>query len=147
MQHKHKHLKRGVNERDMDEEVHDFVKDNVPGTEWPRAEHAYADNGQMNIYAQGKKHHKHHKKDVAERDMDEEVHGFVEDNVPGTPWGRAATPYGYNGNMNMYNQVHHKKHKNYNPFIAERKMDEEVHGFVTDAINNPLGVSRKDEAY
>lgn len=146
-QHKHKHHKKGVHERNMDEEVHDFVKDNVPGTEWPRSEVDPGYNGNMNMYAQHKKHHRHQARDVAERDMDEEVHGFVEDNVPGTPWGRASTPYGNNGNMNVYGQVHHKKHHKFNPFIAERKMDEEVHGFVTDAINNPLGVSRKDEAY
>jgi len=46
-------------------------------------------------------------------------------------------------------QHKHKKHSKFphNPFIAERGMDEEVHGFVEDAINNPLGPIRNDEAY
>ena len=43
-------------------------------------------NGQANIwneYSQKHHHKKHHKKpDVAERGMDEEVHGFVTDSLP-----------------------------------------------------------------
>jgi hypothetical protein len=46
------------------------------------------------------KHHRH--RDINERKMDEEVHGFSADNVPGTPYERQPVPYGNNGNLNMY---------------------------------------------
>lgn len=127
----------------MDDEVHEFASDNVPGTAYPRRDTEYGDNGLMNMYAQHK--HRHHKRDIAERAMDEEVHGFASDNVRGIAWGRSEVPYGDNGMMNVYSQQ--KKNKHFNPFIAERKMDEDVHGFVSDAINNPLGPSRNDEPY
>ena len=47
-----------------------------------------------------KKHHKkHHKKpDVAERNMDEEVHGFVSDSLPPlTEWEHTKSPFIPNG--------------------------------------------------
>jgi len=53
-------------------------------------------------------------RDVAERAMDEEVHGFVADNVPGTAWERQPVPYGENGNLNKYpptkKSLHQKHH-------------------------------------
>ena len=95
--------------------------------------------------------HKHRAKDINEREMDEEVHDFAEDNVKGISGIRQEThPYGDNGQLNMYAQHKHKKHSkgdNHHPFIGERKYDEDVQGFVVDAINNPLGVERNDEPY
>jgi hypothetical protein len=105
---------------------------------------ANPDKANNNAFMQHK--HRHHKKDIAERAMDEEVHDFAADNVPGTAWDRRDTSYGDNGLMNMYAQHRHQK-KGVNPFIAERNMDEEVHGFVSDAINNPLAPTRNDEPY
>ena len=76
---------------------------------------------------------------------------FAEDQVRGISGIRQKThPYGDNGQLNMYAQHKHKKHSkgdNHHPFIGERKYDEDVQGFVVDAINNPLGVERNDEAY
>jgi len=42
------------------------------------------------------KHHKH--RDIAERKMEEEVHGFAADNVPGTAYERNQVNPGLNGN-------------------------------------------------
>ena len=157
--HKHQHHKKAkdiekyIAERAMDEEVNGFAEEQVRGISRERKDDfAYDYNGVNNMYAQSHHKHKHHKhaKDIAERAMDEEVHGFASDNVRGIAWGRQEDfPYGNNGNLNMYSQHKHKKHSKFphNPFIAERGMDEEVHGFVEDAINNPLGPIRNDEAY
>ena len=46
MQHSHKHRAKDINEREMDEEVHDFAEDNVRGISGIRQEtHPYGDNG------------------------------------------------------------------------------------------------------
>ena len=75
----------------MDEEVHGFVNENVPPiNEWKRGSDPFVPNGSDESAFEGsaftakkhnKKHHKkHNKRDVAERGMDEEVHGFVKEN-------------------------------------------------------------------
>ena len=89
MQHSHKHRAKDIAERAMDEEVHDFAEDNTRGIMGIRQEAMpYGDNGNLNMYAQHKHKHHKHAKDIAERAMDEEVHGFASDNVRGIPWGR-----------------------------------------------------------
>jgi len=79
----------------MEEEVHGFAADNVPGIPYDRTETKYGNNGNLNTYAVQKEikkkslHQKHHRhRDIAERKMDEEVHGFASDNVPGTAYAR-----------------------------------------------------------
>jgi hypothetical protein len=92
--HHKKQLKRpDVAERNMDEEVHGFVKEAIPPLNTSvRSGDAFVPNGSDASAFDGaatdgpafasKKHHKrHHKRDVAERGMDEEVHGFVKENV------------------------------------------------------------------
>ena len=65
--------------------------------------------------------------------MDEEVHGFAADNVPGTAWDRRDTTYGNNGNLNMYSQHKHKKHQKW---VAERQMDPYVYDFVAPEVDS-----------
>ena len=83
----------------------------------------------------------HHKRDIAERKMDEEVHGFAADNVPGIPHERSPLAPGYNGNRDVWPEpkpkkksLHQKHHRHSKRDIAERKMDEEVHGFSADNV-------------
>jgi hypothetical protein len=92
-------------------------------------------------FNQNKHHRKHHKKDVAERGMDEEVHGFVWHALPPlNTFERSKDPFVPNGSDPSafdgaaFNQKrhHHKHHKR--PDVAERNMDEEVHGFVADSL-------------
>ena len=107
-------------------------------------------NGWKNEYGQKphRHHHKHHHKDVAERNMDEEVHGFTAEYTPGTPNARSDQAYQPNGNKNVYpttSSLH--QHKHHKKDVAERGMDEEVHGFVNEAIP-PINVrKRNEEAY
>jgi len=94
----------------------------------------------------------HNKKDINERKMDEEVHGFSADNVQPYPNDRSSVNPGYNGNENVYppqkfkkgkksfHQKHHKKRD-----IAERNMDEEVHGFASDNVM-PYAWNREETA-
>jgi hypothetical protein len=101
----------------MEEDVHGFAADNVPGIPLERQPVSYGNNGNLNKYPKKslhQKHHRHQMRDVAERAMDEEVHGFVADNVPGTAWERQPVPYGENGNLNKYpptkKSLHQKHH-------------------------------------
>ena len=133
----------------MDEEVHGFVKEAIPPLNTRvRSDEPFVPNGSDPSAHEGaafnqKKHHrKHHKKpDVAERGMDEEVHGFVTDALPPLNTRvRSTMPFVPNGSDPSafegaaFNQKkHHRKHHK-RPDVAERGMDEEVHGFVTDAL-------------
>jgi len=89
-------------------------------------------------FAEGRRHHKHHKRpDVAERGMDEEVHGFVKEYTPPLKeWVRSEDPFVPNGSdpsaIDPSFAEHHKKHRKKD--VAERGMDEEVHGFVSDTL-------------
>jgi uncharacterized protein involved in copper resistance len=102
--------------------------------------------------AQKKHHKKHHKRpDVAERGMDEEVHGFVKEAIPPLNTRvKSEDPFVPNGSdasahegAAFSEKKHHKKH-NKRPDVAERGMDEEVHGFVKEAIP-PLNTRVKSE--
>ena len=74
----------------MDPDVYHFVSDNLPPlTVNQRADVAYENNGYKNVYpAFSQRKHQHRTRDlethdvIAERGMDEEVHGFVEDALP-----------------------------------------------------------------
>ena len=143
-----------VAERNMDGKVYGFVsgQDEVtPLHAWEngvRSKEGYAPNGSASnafkgsAFSERKHHHKHHKRpDIAERGMDEEVHGFCTDalpplntrvrsNMPFIPNGSDAKAF--EGSAFSERKHHHKHHKR--PDIAERGMDEEVHGFCTDAL-------------
>ena len=97
-----------------------------------------------------KKHHKKKSKkpDVAERGMDEEVHGFVKEAIPPLNTRvRSDEPFVPNGSdpsahegaafsEKKHHKKHHKKHGKHHKKkdVAERGMDEEVHEFVKEAI-------------
>jgi hypothetical protein len=147
-----KHHKKDVAERGMDEEVHGFVWHALPPLNTRvKSEDAFIPNGsdpsaQDPSFAE-KKHHK--KPDVAERGMDEEVHGFVWHAIPPlntrvksedafVPNG--SDPSAHDASLNQ-DKHHHKKH---NKDVAERGMDEEVHGLVHHAIP-PLNVRKRTD--
>jgi hypothetical protein len=134
----------------MDEEVHGFVVDSLPPLNTRvRSTMPFVPNGSdpsahdgVNSFHQRRHHHRHHKRpDVAERGMDEEVHGFVVDSLPPlNTWERSTVPFVPNGSdasahegaaftQRRHHNKHHKK-----PDVAERGMDEEVHGFVVDSL-------------
>jgi len=91
--------------------------------------------------------------------MEEEVHGFVNNAIPPlntrarsedsfVPNGSDASAHeGASEGLTRYSEkTHHKKHhkKHHKRDVAERGMDEEVHGFVKEAIP-PLNTRVKSE--
>ena len=144
----------------MDEEVHGFVWEALPplntrvrstepfipnGSD-PKAQDSFAEGGHHH-------HHKHHKKDIGERGYDEEVHGFVKEAIPPLNTRvRSTDPFIPNGSdpkaQDSFAEGEHKHHhKHHKKDIAERCMDEEVHGFVWEALP-PLNTRvRSTEAF
>jgi len=132
----------------MDAEVHGFATDSLPPlTEWEHTHTAFVPNGSdasahdASFSEHKHKHHnKHHKKDVAERGMDEEVHGFVWHALPPlNTWVRSDDPFVPNGSDPSAQDpdglafAQHKHHHHAKPDIAERSMDNTwVHPFSAD---------------
>ena len=142
--HHHKHHKKpDVAERGMDEEVHGFVVDALPPLNTRvRSTMPFIPNGSDAKAWEGAALSER-RPDVAERGMDEEVHGFVVDALPPLNTRvRSTMPFIPNGSdakafegaafSEHKHKHHHKHHKR--PDVAERGMDEEVHGFVVDAL-------------
>lgn len=156
----HHHSKQDVAERAMDAEVHGFTAHNSsPVAEErrsglphvPNGSDASAQDGGALHQRKSKKHHKKHHRDVAERGMDEEVHGFTKENLPPlTEWERKTKPYAANGSapsahdssLGQHGHKHHHHHAKHD--VAERKMDEEVHGFSAE-YTSPVAEERRSE--
>jgi len=145
----------------MDEEVHGFAKSILPPlTEWERTEKPYDKNGGESIEGsslhQHKKHHHHKTHDVAERGMDAEVHGFTAHNTsPIAEERRSAKPHVPNGSdpsahdssLHQSKSRHHHKKGHKTRDIAERGMDEEVHGFASSILPPLNEWERRDKPY
>jgi hypothetical protein len=157
-QQKMKAKARDMADRGIDEEVYGFASGLVSGINGQeRSDDSFIPNGSQsdwNWLSQRRHHKKHHKRpDVAERNMDEEVHGFVSDSLPPlTEWEHTRQPFIPNGSDASafdgaaFNQKKHH-HKHHKKDIAERGMDEEVHGFVWEALP-PLNTRvRSDDAF
>ena len=139
--HHNKHHKKDIAERGMDEEVHEFVKEAIPPLNTRvRSTDPFVPNGSDESAWEGasfnqRRHHsRHHKRpDVAERGMDEEVHGFVVDSLPPLNTRvRSTMPFVPNGSdPSAHDGVAFLAKR---PDVAERGMDEEVHGFVVDSL-------------
>ena len=104
-------------------------------------------------FAQGPAPTQRKKKDIAEKGMDEEVHGFANSMVEPIAWPRKQVPYPENGSgpkafpptANTYAQgpvPQQRKKKD----IAEKGMDEEVHGFANSMVE-PIAWPRKQVPY
>jgi secreted trypsin-like serine protease len=145
--HNQHHKQPDIAERGMDEEVHGFCVDSLPPLNTrERSNMPFLPNGSNGQAFKGsamseRKHHHHKRPDVAERGMDEEVHGFVTEALPPLNIKVKSTdpfipngsdPSAFEGAAFMENKHHHKHHKR--PDIAERGMDEEVHGFCVDSL-------------
>ena len=112
--HMHHHGKKiaDIGEKKLDEEVHGFASadTNVLPQPWRRREVPYPNNGILNGWTKGQvvaqTHHKHHHthgvRDIGEKGLDEEVHGFAsaDTNVLPQPWRRREVPYPNNGILN-----------------------------------------------
>merc|ERR1712238_116541 len=137
-----KNKRPDVAERGMDEEVHGFVTDSLPPLNTSvRSTAPFVPNGSDPSSHDGVAFIAK-RPDVAERGMDEEVHGFVVDSLPPlntrvrstlpfVPNGSdpsAHSPAGYSAAERKHHHKHHQRD------IAERGMDEEVHGFCTDSL-------------
>lgn len=153
--HKKQHKRPDVAERGMDEEVHGFVKEAIPPLNTRvKSEDAFVPNGSDPSAHEGAafsetKHHKKHKKrwGISDEGMDSYVHGFVngalkdfdtEYRSPGYHIPNGSDPSAFEGSVpsektGFSEKKHHKKHHR-RPDVAERGMDEEVHGFVKEAI-------------
>jgi hypothetical protein len=120
----------------MDPWVYKYTKENIdPYTQWHLEDNI--NQSMREKWYSGlsqRKHHKKHQKrpDVAERGMEEEVHGFVADSLPPlTEWEHTRSPFIPNGSDSSafegtsFNQKrHHNKHRKNKKDIAERGMDE-----------------------
>lgn len=100
---------RDIAERGMDPEVHGFVEEALPPLNTRiRQDHAFKNNGWRNVYPEASfsqyRHHKPHAmRDIAERGMDPDVNGFVEEALPPlTTRQRADVAYKNNGWKNVY---------------------------------------------
>jgi hypothetical protein len=156
-EHHHKHHKKDIAERGMDEEVHGFTTANLPPLNTRvRSTLPFMSNGSKSGFEGSAKngekygyegsfsehsHHHHKRPDIAERGMDEEVHGFasgnlpplnvsVKSNEPFVPNG--SDPSAHDSSFSEHKHKHH--HKHHKKDVAERGMDEEVHGFVWHAL-------------
>jgi hypothetical protein len=105
--------KKGISEKGIDEDVHDFANNQnvVPRLSYPRSEAPHADNGSGPkafpptpdmagglVYAQASPAlQQRKKKDIAEKGMDEEVHGFANSMVEPLAWPRKQVPFNANG--------------------------------------------------
>jgi len=140
----------------MDEEVHGFVWHALPPLNTRvKSDGPFIPNGSEpsahEAFVEKKHHHKHHKKDVAERGMDEEVHGFVWHAIPPLNTRvRSDDPFVPNGSdpsahdPSFAEHKHKKHHKHHKKDVAERGMDPEVHGFVSE-ITNPINVRLRSD--
>jgi len=151
-----------IGERGYDTDVQQFVWNTVhnPLTssdrDWYAASVPFIPNGSKNQYSQHKHHHKHGKKakDFAERGMDEEVHGFVNEailepinvrNRSDEPWVPNGSAWGWNdGSLAQGKHKHHKKDHKSDSFIGERGYDTDVQQFVWNTVHNPLTSSDRD---
>jgi len=91
----------------MDPEVHGFANSMVEPIAWPRSKEPFVPNGSHpsahdvplsdgpTIYSQVPRVHK--KKDIAEANMDPEVHGFANSMVEPVAWPRSQEPFVPNG--------------------------------------------------
>ena len=152
--HKKHHKRPDIAERGMDEEVHGFCVDSLPPLNTrERSSMPFLPNGSNGQAFKGsasfseKKHHHHKRPDIAERGMDEEVHGFCVDSLPPLNTRERSNmpflPNGSNGQAfkgSAFSERKHHQHKR--PDVAERGMDEEVHGFVSEALP-PLNIRVK----
>lgn len=145
--------KKDIAEPGMEPNVHWFASDQVdvlPATR--RDDDPYEYNGVSSGWPASLAHKGKGKKDIAEPKMDEEVHGFASDNVDVLPATRRDDdPYAPNGSgpqafppsFMRVRQGHKAKSKD----IAEPNMDEEVHGFASDAIDVLPATRRDDDPY
>jgi len=152
--HKKHHKQPDIAERGMDEEVHGFCVDSLPPLNTrERSSMPFLQNGSNGKAFKGsasfseKKHHHHKQPDIAERGMDEEVHGFCVDSLPPLNTRERSNmpflPNGSNGQAFKGSAMSERKHHHHKrPDVAERGMDEEVHGFVTEALP-PLNIRVK----
>lgn len=88
--------KKDISEKGIDEEVHGFANSMVEPLAWPRKQEPFAENGSgpkafpptPNTYAQGPVPQQRKKKDISEKGIDEEVHGFANSMVEPIAWPR-----------------------------------------------------------
>ena len=145
--------KKDIAEPKMDEEVHGFASDNVdvlPATRRDNEAYAYNGSGPQAFPPQSFIHKKKGKKDIAEPNMDEEVHGFASDAVDVLPATRRDNePYAYNGSgpsafpASFYARQHHISKKD----IAEPGMEPNVHWFASDQVDVLPATRRDDDPY
>ena len=108
----HQRRSRDISEKMIDEDVQDFANAHVERLPWPRVEEAYNVNGLKNPASgygyvepassliQYHKHHRHNKKDIAEKQIDEEVWGLANPNTETLNWTRSKNAFIPNGSLN-----------------------------------------------
>jgi hypothetical protein len=137
---------KDIGEGGIDEEVHGFASANNMVLPIPHArrDSPYEYNGYKNQYPAFTANAN---RDIGEKGLDEEVHGFASANnmVLPIPHARRDSPYEYNGFKNQYPAGFVA---NANRDIGEGGIDEEVHGFAS--ANNmvlPIPHARRDSPY
>jgi hypothetical protein len=138
-------------ETGMNEDVHDFVSNQpqVPRLPYPRENQPPAYNGsgprahKVTLYQASPVPQQIKKKDISEKGINEEVHGFANSMVDPLPWPRDKEPPAYNGSGPKAHRVpllQQRKKKD----ISEKGINEEVHGFANSMVD-PLPWPRDKE--
>merc|ERR1711934_221474 len=161
--HRYHNSNNDISESMMNEEVQGFANPNTETLNWARTEDQFIPNGSLNpasgygyvnpdAAALLQHHHRHHARDVSEKQIDEEVHGFVNPNTETLNWARSQDPFIMNGSKNpesgygyvppaeLYQHRHHRYNPNYRRDISEKQIDEDVHDFAnpnTEVLNWP----------
>merc|ERR1719329_170893 len=133
----------------MEPNVHWFASDQVdvlPATRRDNEQYDYNGTGPKAFPPSSLAHRTKGKKDIAEPNMDEEVHGFASDNVDVLPATRRDNEqYAYNGSgpgafpASLYARQHKISKKD----IAEPGMEPNVHWFASDQVD-VLPATRRD---
>lgn len=144
---------KDIGETGIDEEVHGFASANnmVLGIPHARRDTPYEYNGYISpgpasfMGVRPKK-----VKDIGEKGVDEEVHGFVSANnmVEGTPLRRRQTAYDPNGSDPSAQPSDFAFRPTNIRDIGEKGVDEEVQGFVSaNNMVQPTPLRRRDDPY
>jgi hypothetical protein len=139
---------KDIGKTGYDRDVYHFVREdtNVQPTPYPKKETPFDYNG-SDPRSHAQKFFYKPRKDIGEKGIDEEVHGFASSDtmVQGTPLRRSETAYLPNGSSNVYPaKFYYRPRKD----IGENGIDEEVHGFASsDTMVQGTPLRRSEVAY
>merc|ERR1712178_283877 len=119
----------------MNEDVQDFVSDNVERRNWLRSEEAFVPNGSKNPAFN--KLYQRHNRDISEKGINEDVQDFANKNVDRLPWPRSEEAFVPNGSKVTFPPAPaalYQRQRN-GKDISEKNIDAEVHGLANSMVD------------